>query len=495
MQRRADPDHDAETRRRYDRAGLVRSGGPEVRRMVAVVDRTTLLSAAECQQLAEAFRRVSDFPKGELEPKWFEAFRYTWPFPQHPPDLYAIDPLSRAVMNFAGLEARERAANVLGSGAAGVGLVERAVVGAVLALAADRAAAGGWYLPVPADLVPLLRQPWTEVMGPPAEAGPTPAGTEPARDGGEPTGGPAVPAPGGAPMASHPCREADLLSPAFRRWAEAIRPGWDRTGTAPGVILHRKVWEWLFIMQALDERGMLEPGRRGLGFGVGTEPLVSYFAGRGCRIVATDLDPLEAEAVGWDQTNQYAGGVDGLNTYGLCDAERFRAATSFRVVNMNAIPADLRDFDFNWSSCAFEHLGSIERGIGFITAQMDTLRRGGVAVHTTEFNVESDDATVESGGTVIFRRRDIEEMVCRLRAAGHHVECDFTPGDSAADRHVDVEPFSPTHLRVALGGYVTTSFGLVVEKGQRAIRSRLTTARRWVPRLTGLRGRVGSTAR
>ena len=483
MQRRSDPVHDAEARRRYDRDGLVRSGGPEVRRMVTVVDRGTSLSREHCEQLADAFREVSDSPKGELEAKWFEVFRYTWPHPQHPPDLYAIDPVSRAVLNYAGLAARERAAHVMGSGAPGVGLVERAVVGAVLALAADRAAVGGWYTPVPAELVPLLRRPWTEVMGAPTEAA-VAAGLGAASDGRPP-----------GPMVSHPCREADLMDPAFEHWAEAIRTGWDGERTAPGVIRHRKLWEWLFIIHALDERGMLEPGRTGLGFGVGTEPLVSYFAGRGCRIVATDLDPLEAEAVGWDQTNQYAGSIDGLNPYGLCDGEQFRARTAFRVVNMNAIPRDLRGFDFNWSSCAFEHLGSIDLGIRFVTEQMETLRPGGVAVHTTEFNVESNDATVEAGGTVIFRRRDIEEVAGRLRRAGHHVECDFSPGESEADRHVDVEPYTTTHLRVSLGGYVTTSFGLIVEKGQRAIRSRLTTARWWVPRLTGPRGPSTSTSK
>jgi hypothetical protein len=470
VQRRSDPDHDAEARRRYDRDGLVRAGGPEVRRMVTVVDQACALSLERCEELAAAFRRVSDSPKGDLEPRWLDVFRYTWPHPQHPPDLYAIDPLSRTVMNYAGLVGRERAANVMGPGAAGVGLVERAAVGAVLALAADRAAAGGWYTPIPAELVPLLRRPWTDVMGAPPEA--TPAAAAPD---GRPPG----------PMVSHPCREADLALPSFEHWAEAIRPGWDGERTAPGVIRHRKLWEWLFIIQALDERGMLEPGRTGLGFGVGTEPLVSYFAGRGCRVVATDLDPLEAEAVGWDQTNQYAGSIDGLNPYGLCDGAQFRARTSFRVVNMNAIPADLRNFDFNWSSCAFEHLGSIDLGIRFVTEQMETLRPGGVAVHTTEFNIGSNEATVEAGGTVIFRRRDIEEMAARLRRAGHHVECDFSAGESEADRHVDVEPYTTTHLRVSLGGYVTTSFGLIVEKGQRAVRSRLTIARRLVPRLTG----------
>lgn len=455
MQRRDDPEHDRETRRRYDREQLLRAGGPEGRRMIGVVDAVAVLSREQCERLAAAFRGASDSRKGDLEQKWSEAFRYAWPYPQHPADLYAVDPLSRAVLTYAGLVARERTGVVMGAAAPEVGLVERAAIGAVLALAADRAHAGGWYMPVPAELVPLLRQPWTDVMGPPAEARPAEA------DVGSDLAG------AGPLMASHLCREDDLRSPAFRRWAEAIRPAWDLEGGAPAVNLHRKLWEWLFVIQALDERGMLQSGRRGLGFGVGIEPLVSYFAHRGCNIVATDLDPLEAEAGGWGRSNQYAGALDGLNRYGLCDADRFRTATSFRIVNMNSIPRNLRHFDFNWSSCAFEHLGSIEQGIRFIIKQMDTLRPGGVAVHTTEFNVGSGDDTVESGGTVIFRRRDIQEMASLLRRAGHRVECDFSEGDGAADRHVDVKPYTGTHLRVLLSDHIATSFGLIIEKGSR----------------------------
>ena len=44
-------------------------------------------------------------------------------------------------------------------------------------------------------------------------------------------------------------------------------------------MLHRKMWEWLFIAEALRERGMLAAGRRGVGFGVGQEPLVSAVCG------------------------------------------------------------------------------------------------------------------------------------------------------------------------------------------------------------------------
>ena len=74
----------------------------------------------------------------------------------------------------------------------------------------------------------------------------------------------------------------------------------------------------------------------------------------------------------------------------------------------------------------------------FVVAQMACLRPGGVAVHTTEYLVSSNDATVEAGGTVFYRRRDIEGLVQRLRRAGHDVDMDYSLGSTPEDEHVDV---------------------------------------------------------
>jgi hypothetical protein len=230
-------------------------------------------------------------------------------------------------------------------------------------------------------------------------------------------------------------------------------------------MLHRKMWEWLFICQALFERGRLEEGRRGLGFGVGREPLVALFAGLGCEVVATDLDPEQARAAGWTDTGEeYTGGLEGLNDHGLCPPGEFARRVTYRYVDMNHVPGDLRGFDFTWSSCAFEHLGDLGAGTEFIVEQMRCLAPGGVAVHTTELNVSSDERTVESGATVLYRRRDIEALAVRLRRLGYHIECNLSEGDSPADRHVDVPPFTDIHLRTSLGEFTTTSVGLVIEK-------------------------------
>ncbi len=242
------------------------------------------------------------------------------------------------------------------------------------------------------------------------------------------------------------------------------------------LMLHRKMWEWLFIAEALRERGMLIPDSVGLGFGVGHEPLVALFAAAGCDVVATDQPAEQAVASGWTESDtEWARGLESLPTFGLCSAEEMTRRVRFRAVDMNAIPADLRGFDFTWSSCALEHLGTLGLGMDFVLSQMECLRPGGMAVHTTEYLVSSgseQDATVERGGTVFYRRRDIEQLVRRLRHHGHAIDVDFTEGSTPDDLHVDVPPYTDVHLRTRLGGYVTTSLALIITKS-------LSRRRRW----------------
>jgi SAM-dependent methyltransferase len=272
-------------------------------------------------------------------------------------------------------------------------------------------------------------------------------------------------------LGSQLCTYDSLMSPELLAWADELRPAWEHTAPAGAITMtHRKFWEWVFLARALEERGMLQPGRRGLGFGVGQEPLVAAFAARGCEIVATDLDPGRAAAAGWVESEQHATGLADLNRYGLCDPDGFAERVTLRVVDMTDIPADLRGFDFTWSLCAFEHLGSLDAGLRFVLESMRCVRPGGVAAHTTEFNLSSDDQTVTEGPTVLYRRRDITSLVQWLRQGGHQVEpLDLTVGDSPADRHVDVPPFTSTHLRVQVGGFTATSLALVVRRRHRAL--------------------------
>jgi hypothetical protein len=278
-------------------------------------------------------------------------------------------------------------------------------------------------------------------------------------------------------LRSQLCSAESLRSPELRAWAQRLRPVWDAAGDdGRDVMLHRKMWEWLFIAEALHERGLLAPGSRGLGFGVGQEPLVAAFAAQGCDLVATDQPHELAVSSGWtDSSVEWAGGLENLPTHDLVSDAELARRVQYRDVDMNHLPDDLRGFDFTWSSCALEHLGTLAAGTDFVVAQMDCLRPGGVAVHTTEYLVSTDDAasTVEQGGTVFYRRSDIGDLIDELRRAGHAIDMDYSLGTTPDDVHIDVAPYSDVHLRTQLGEYVTTSVALIVTKGTP------TSNRRW----------------
>jgi hypothetical protein len=140
--------------------------------------------------------------------------------------------------------------------------------------------------------------------------------------------------------------------------------------------LHRKLWEYCYIAQALHERDMLRSGRRGLGFAVGQEPLSSLLASLGCEIVATDLAVEEAVEGDWVATDQHATSLEVLNQRGICPDELFRDRVSLRYVDMRNIPGDLRDFDFVWSACALEHLGSLNLGEQFVYESLRCVKPG-----------------------------------------------------------------------------------------------------------------------
>jgi hypothetical protein len=235
-------------------------------------------------------------------------------------------------------------------------------------------------------------------------------------------------------------------------------------------LLHRKQWEWVFIADSLERSGVLGAGSRGLGFGVGREPLASLFAAAGCDLLATDLDPADARAEEWAGTAQHAGALARLHDPAVCDLVTFEARVAWRPVDMTRVPDDLEGFDFCWSSCALEHLGSIDAGLAFVERSLATLRPGGVAVHTTELALDESAPAVTEGPTVLYRRADLEAAADRWRRAGHEVaELALDQGDGLLDWYVDVPPFvmHEPSLRALLAGRMCTSVGLVIRRGGR----------------------------
>lgn len=235
--------------------------------------------------------------------------------------------------------------------------------------------------------------------------------------------------------------------------------------------VHRKQWEFYAITRTLEHLGMLRDGMRGLVFAVGTEPLPALFAKKGAYIVATDMDPSSFNTMfsldGWSKTAQYANSLEPLRREDICPREVFDKRVIFRHADMNHIPPEFfGKFDFVWSSCSVEHVGSITLGKRFLVNVMDVLKPGGVSIHTTELNLSSLDRTIEAGGSVIFRKKDLDDVSNALRILGHEVaDIDYNSGNDPHDLVPDRPPFSvENHVKLKIGEYTSASVLFIARK-------------------------------
>ena len=261
-------------------------------------------------------------------------------------------------------------------------------------------------------------------------------------------------------LTSQLCTAKQIMTAPYKRWCDLL--------LSPARF-SRKQWEFVFILQALFKAGKLQIGMHGLGFGCGREPLPGVFSKFGCIVTATDLDPDAAHQLGWVESMQHAASLEELysSCHRIVSKSTFFERVQFLSVNMNEIPRKLSNrYDFVWSACALEHLGSLNHGIDFIKNSLKCLKPGGVAVHTTEFNLSSKESTLETPGCSIYREKDIRQLIHELEQEGHEVKpLNLNTGGSSVDNYIDAPPYglSP-HLKLELANYVVTSIGIIITK-------------------------------
>lgn len=272
-------------------------------------------------------------------------------------------------------------------------------------------------------------------------------------------------------LSSQVCQQKDIESLWFWYWCQVMQ--------IP-INYHRKNWEFAYILQALYNYDLLTPGKKGLGFGCGEEPLPSVLAAYNIDITATDLDPDESAAKGWIETNQSMSSLEKIWYPDLCSKDLFDRHVRLEYVDMNDINDNLNNqYDFCWSACSLEHLGSIKHGLNFIENSLDTLVPGGLAVHTTEFNYLEEEETIDNWGTVLFRKKDFQTLKDKLTTLGHKVQpLNFDVGEGVLDRFIDLPPYDgqihrqdpkdkkrhEVGLKLLIDGFASTSFGVIIQK-------------------------------
>jgi 2-polyprenyl-3-methyl-5-hydroxy-6-metoxy-1,4-benzoquinol methylase len=265
---------------------------------------------------------------------------------------------------------------------------------------------------------------------------------------------------------------AQFSHPTFERLRRIMFPArvtlqWGASDAQVDV-LHRKLWEFVYVLRAAEQFGNLEQGRRALGFGVGREPIPATLARHGLTVVATDLDTSAQESAVWAESGQHMEGIRALSHPEIVSDEILEHQVSTRYVDMTDIPNDLGTFDLIWSCCALEHLGSPEAGLEFVRSTLGLLEPGGVSVHTTELELTPREQTADYGHLAVYRKEDLDAFAARVRALGFKIETNWHVSlDTPADRWIALPPYphtDPAHLKLVIGESVSTSVGLLVRR-------------------------------
>jgi len=243
-------------------------------------------------------------------------------------------------------------------------------------------------------------------------------------------------------LESRLCTSGDIYSDWHRRLSSVLR--------ADNFKL-RKIWEWTYTLKALHESGMLNNSARGIGFGCGTEPLASCLANFSEYVLITDAPVSIIDGKGWADTNQHTTSLESAKYDWLAPRELLDKVLDFDYVDMNNIPASVfGKFDFVWSSCALEHLGSKLLGLRFIVESAKCLRVGGIAIHTTEFDL-SGKCHVDNWQTVLFNESDLKNSLTKMLAEVSSIdqgpqyelaELNLSRGKEFIDGYVDIPPYS-----------------------------------------------------
>ena len=274
--------------------------------------------------------------------------------------------------------------------------------------------------------------------------------------------------PGFDRVVSQAASAAQFSHPDFERLRRLMYPTsvilpW---GKSPGTALHRKVWEFVYVLRAAEQSGVLAEGRAAVGFGVGREPIPAALASYGLTVVATDLAASDDESTQWATTGQHLTDLSALSHPEITSDETLERHISLRYVDMNEIPDDLGTYDLTWSCCALEHLGSARAGLDFVLGTLELLRPGGVAVHTTELELTSRGDTAEYGNLVVYRTRDLDGLAEEVADRGFEIETNwYVAMETAADRWVGRHPYDdPAHLKIQIGDSISTSVGLLIRR-------------------------------
>jgi hypothetical protein len=198
-------------------------------------------------------------------------------------------------------------------------------------------------------------------------------------------------------------------------------------------------WERVYVLQVLEQYGMLQAGARGLALDEIDAKLVGVAASFDTSLVIShrpDVDPAPMR--------------EALFASDFASASLLSDRLAWASVCLPDLPPDLINFDFAWSRHVCRSLGSVVEASHFVQGSLECLRPGGILIHLLPFNATSNE-NVPSSARSIFERSDLERLALLLISRGHEVA------------RLRVRPVRSQRV---LKEEAPISFGIVIRKGR-----------------------------
>lgn len=268
------------------------------------------------------------------------------------------------------------------------------------------------------------------------------------------------------------CDAADWFEPDFNR---IIREELEELPR-----FHRKQWEFAMIYYILEKQGLLSEDKIGLSVGGGYERVLYSIARKIKHLTVTDIYEMGTT---WDTAR----------TDSPEELIKQRMPFSVDLKKLCVMNMDMRDlkfddksFDFCYSSCSIEHIGTYEDFVKHLDEVWRVLKESGIYVFTTEFHFGFEP--IKDPNNFIFSPAYLAEFINASRfsidtqpnlfLSEHHSNFPFPPNikNICSDRSENISDSIMNefnHVILLHGKYPFSSISLVLRKKSVSDQSKL----------------------
>lgn len=247
------------------------------------------------------------------------------------------------------------------------------------------------------------------------------------------------------------CDLSDWQNPAFLARAADIMA---LSPSPEHAIQHRKLWEFVKTLEALEQHQLLTPNSMGLSVAAGTERVLYYLARHVGKIVGTDI---------------YG---DGSFAYREAASSAVKNPAAFapydyphdrlKLLYMNALNLSFSDnlFDFAFCLSSIEHFGGMKAAKIAVQEMARVVKPGGLVIVVTDCSLnglQTDE---------VFLPREIEALA-ECSDAKLTAPIDWSLSEESLRHLVDMRKGDLNllpHINLKLLGSVFTSVALVLQK-------------------------------